>query len=514
MPKPFLLAQGTEPIFFDPKMGNRHGLIAGATGTGKTVSLRILAENFSALGVPVFMADVKGDLSGLAKPGTANPKIDERVKALHLEGFAFAGYPVTFWDIFGQGGHPVRATISELGPLLLSRVLGLNETQEGVLNILFRIADEHGLLLLDLEDLREMLRFLGENAAQFTTQYGNVSTASVGAIQRGLLQLEQQGAAKFFGEPALNFDDLLQTDAGGRGMINLLVADQLMQNPRTYATALLWLLSELFERLPEVGDVDKPKLVFFFDEAHLLFDDIPKALEDKIEQVVRLIRSKGVGVYFISQNPLDIPETVLGQLGNRVQHALRAFTPRDQKAVKSAAETFRQNPKLDVAEVITQLGVGEALVSLLDERGEPGIVQRALIAPPHSQLPPITPAERKAIIETSLLFGTYETAIDRESAAEKLQARAAQVTGATPASSGADAASRPLPPVAGTPTSTGGGAGDYLKDLIFGSTGPRGGRREGMIESVAKSTARSMAGTVGREIMRGVLGSLFGGKRR
>jgi hypothetical protein len=509
MSEPFLLAQASDPIYFQPKMGNRHGLIAGATGTGKTVTIRVLAEHFSQLGIPVFMADVKGDLSGLAKPGTANPKIDERVKSMHLDGFAFAGFPVTFWDIFGAGGHPVRATISELGPLLLARILSLNETQEGVLNILFRVADEHGLLLLDLEDLREMLKFIGDNAAQFTTQYGNVSAASIGAIQRGLLQLEQQGGAKFFGEPALNLDDLLQTEPDGRGVINILAADKLMQNPRTYACALLYLLSEFFERLPEVGDLDKPKLVFFFDEAHLLFDDIPKALEDKIEQVVRLIRSKGVGVYFCTQNPIDIPDTVLGQLGNRVQHALRAFTPRDQKAVKAAAEAFRSNPKLDVAAVIGQLGVGEALVSLLDEKGQPGIVERAFIAPPRSQLPPLTAAERQAIITASLLHGTYDTPIDRESAAEILQARAGAVVAAAPAGSGP----RPLPPVqskGAAPAEGGGGAGSYIKELLFGSTGPRGGRREGVIESVAKSTARS----VGRDIMRGVLGGLFGGGKR
>ena len=390
MSAPFLLAKGSTELLFEPKMGNRHGLIAGATGTGKTITLQGLAENFSALGVPVFMADIKGDLSGLAKPGSATPKVAERIKALGLTDHTFTGFPVTFWDIFGKSGHPIRATVSEMGPLLLSRVLNLNDTQEGVLSMLFKIADDHGLLLLDLEDLREMLKFLGENASQFTVEYGNISTASIGAIQRALLQLDQQGGAKFFGEPALNLDDFLQTGADGKGVINILAADQLMQSPRTYATALLWMLSELFERLPEVGDLAKPKLVFFFDEAHLLFTDLPREIEDKIEQVVRLIRSKGVGVFFITQNPIDIPERILGQLGNRVQHALRAFSPRDQKAVQSAAETFRQNPKLNVAETITQLAVGEALVSLLDESGTPGVVERAFVLPPRSQIGPIS----------------------------------------------------------------------------------------------------------------------------
>ncbi len=430
MPTPFLLAKGDHEIYFDPRMGNRHGLIAGATGTGKTVTLQGLAESFSAMGVPVFLADIKGDLSGIAKPGGASTKVTERVKSLGLTDHAFTGYPVTFWDIFGKSGHPVRTTISEMGPLLLSRVLNLNDTQEGVLQILFKIADEHGLLLLDLEDLREMLKFLAENASQLTVEYGNVSAASIGTIQRALLQLDQQGGTKFFGEPALNLDDFLQTGPDGRGVINLLAADQLMQSPRTYATALLWLLSELFEKLPEVGDLDKPKLVFFFDEAHLLFTDLPREIEDKIEQVVRLIRSKGVGVFFITQNPIDIPERILGQLGNRVQHALRAFSPRDQKAVQSAAETFRANPKLDVAATITQLAVGEALVSLLDETGTPAMVERAFILPPHSQIGPITPAERDAIIKGSVVYGTYENAVDRESAAEILQARAAQRVGA------------------------------------------------------------------------------------
>jgi DNA helicase HerA-like ATPase len=499
MAEPFLIAQGTEPLYFLPKMANRHGLIAGATGTGKTITLHVLAEQFSALGVPVFMADVKGDLSGMAKAGGGNTKVEERVKALALDDFKYAAFPVTFWDVFGAAGHPVRATISEMGPLLLGRLLNLNDTQEGVLHLTFKIADDAGLLLLDLKDLRAILQFVGNNAAQFTTQYGNVSAASIGAIQRNLLTLEQQGGDKFFGEPAMNLDDFMQTDASGRGMINILAADQLMANPRAYAAMLLWLLSELFERLPEVGDLEKPKLVFFFDEAHLLFSDIPQALQEKIEQVVRLIRSKGVGIYFISQNPLDIPEKILGQLGNRVQHALRAFTPRDQKAVRSAAETFRQNPKLDVEAVITQLGVGEALVSLLDEHGTPGIVERAFICPPRSQVAPITPAERQQFIQTSLIYGTYEKHVDRESAAEILAARATQTLPGSPTK-----------PAAAQPANSG---SSMLGGILMGSTGPRGGHNPGLVEKMASSAVRSIGSSVGREIIRGVLGSLFGRKR-
>ena len=508
MANPFPIAHGTEPLLFIPKMANRHGLIAGATGTGKTITLRVLAEQFSALGVPVFMADVKGDLSAIGKPGGASPKVDERVKSLGLSDFTYNGFPVTFWDVFGASGHPVRATISEMGPLLLGRLLNLNDTQEGVLHLVFKIADDNGLLLLDLKDLRAILQFVGDNAAQFTTQYGNVSTASIGAIQRNLLTLEQQGGDKFFGEPAMNLDDFIQTDTSGRGIINILAADKLMANPRAYAALLLWLLSELFERLPEVGDVEKPKLVFFFDEAHLLFDDIPQALQDKIEQVVRLIRSKGVGIYFISQNPLDIPDKILGQLGNRVQHALRAFTPRDQKAVKSAADTFRQNPKLDVAEVITQLAVGEALVSLLDENGTPNIVERAFIYPPHSQLTPITPAERRQTIESSLVYGTYEKAVDRESASEILAARAQQTVQQV-----AQRSAAPQIPSATAPAATGSAVGGVVSSIFMGSTGPRGGHYPGLVEKMASSAVRSIGSGVGREIIRGVLGSLFGGRR-
>src|SRR6201981_789234 len=435
MAEPILVGQSREPIFLLPKMANRHGLIAGATGTGKTVTLQTLAENFSARGVAVFMADVKGDLAGLSQPGANNPKIVEQAKELKIDNFTGEACPVVFWDVFGEQGHPVRATVSEMGPLLLGRLLELNDTQEGVLNMVFKIADENGLLLLDLKDLRAMLQYVADNADQFKTQYGNISAASAGTIQRNLLALESQGADKFFGEPALNLEDLIQTQSG-KGTVNILAADKLMQkSPKVYATFLLWMLSELFENLPEVGDPEKPKLVFFFDEAHLLFTDIEPAVEQKIEQMVRLIRSKGIGVYFVSQNPLDIPEVVLGQLGNRVQHALRAFTPQDQKAVRAAAEDFRTNPKLDVQTVITQLGVGEGLVSFLDERGIPGVVERALICPPRSQVGAITPEQRKQIIDASVLAGHYEKAVDRESAYEKLQARAghkAQTAGAPP----------------------------------------------------------------------------------
>src|SRR6266481_6512877 len=424
MAEPILVAQSKEQIFLLPKMANRHGLIAGATGTGKTVTLQTLAENFSEGDVPVFMADVKGYRAGLSQPGCNNPKVVERAKELKIDDFKGEASPVVFWDVFGEQGHPVRATVSEMGPLLLARLLELNHTQEGVLNIVFKIADENGLLLLDLKDLRAMLQYVADNADQVKTQYGNVSAASVGTIQRSLLALESQSADKFFGEPALNLDDLIQTQ-GGKGAVNILAADKLMQkSPKVYATFLLWMLSELFENLPEIGDPEKPKLVFFFDEAHLLFTDIEPAVGQRIEQMVRLIRSKGVGVYFVSQNPLDIPEVVLGQLGNRVQHALRAFTPRDQKAVKAAAQKFRQNPNLKTETVLTELAVGEALVSMLDENGSPEIVERAKVVPPRSQVGAITPDQRKQIITSSVLAGHYEKAVDRESADEKLQARA------------------------------------------------------------------------------------------
>ncbi len=423
MAEPFLIAKTAtgDEVMFLPSLANRHGLVTGATGTGKTVTLQMLAEHFSRIGVPVFMADVKGDLSGIAAAGATSPKLSERLKTTGFEAPAWSASPVAFWDVFGKRGVPVRATISDLGPLLLSRLFNLNPTQQGVLTLIFKVADDNGLLLLDLKDLRAMLQFAGDNASTFTTKYGNISTASIGAIQRSLLEVEQQGGASFFGEPMLDVDDLLQTDAQGRGMVNVLAAEELIRSPKLYAIFLLWLLSELFERLPEVGDPDKPTLVFFFDEAHLLFTDAPQPLIEKIEQVVRLIRSKGVGVYFVTQSPADVPDTVLGQLGNRVQHALRAFTPRDQKAVKTAAETLRPNPKVDIAQAITELAVGEALVSMLDAKGSPTMTERAWMAPPASRIGPITDAERAAVREqTKPLYGHYEQAIDRESAFEKL----------------------------------------------------------------------------------------------
>ena len=475
------IAKGRNDLVLLPQMANRHGLIAGATGTGKTVSLRVLAENLSRIGVPVFMADVKGDLSGIARAGVDNPKISERVAKLAIEGFQFAAYPVVFWDLFGEHGHPVRTTISDMGPLLMARLLNLNETQSGVLTIVFKIADDSGMLLLDLKDLRAMLQHVGDNAAQFKTQYGNVSAASVGAIQRGLLALEEQGGDRFFGEPALDLDDLIQTDSDGRGRINILIADKLINSPKLYATFLLWFLSELFERLPEVGDPQKPKLVFFFDEAHLLFSDASTVLLQKIEQVIRLIRSKGVGVYFVTQNPLDVPDVVLGQLGNRVQHALRAFTPRDQKAVKAAAQTFRQNKTLDVESVITELAVGEALVSFLNDKGQPTVVERALIYPPQSQLAPLTDGEREQVVKQSALYGHYEKIVDRQSAYEMLKSRAPQAeAGQAPGQSG------------------GGWQGEAGK----------------LLGALGTSAARAIGSQVGREIIRGVLGSIFGSKTR
>jgi DNA helicase HerA-like ATPase len=502
------IAQSEDPVLLLLKMANRHGLIAGATGTGKTVTLQTLAEGFSMRGIPVFMADVKGDLAGMSQPGANNPKVVERAQELGLGDFKGEGSPVAFWDVFGENGHPVRATVSEMGPLLLGRLLELNDTQEGVLNIVFKIADDNGLLLLDLKDLRSMLQHVAENAAQFKAEYGNVSAASAGAIQRGLLALESQGADQFFGEPALDLDDLIQTQ-GGRGVVNILAAEKLMQHsPKVYATFLLWLLSELFERLPEVGDPEKPKLVFFFDEAHLLFSDIDRPLEQKIEQVVRLIRSKGVGVYFVSQNPLDIPDVVLGQLGNRVQHALRAFTPRDQKAVSAAAETFRQNPKIDVETVITELAVGEALVSVLDTDGKPGIVQRAKVLPPRSQLGAITPEQRKQIISSSAVSGHYEAAIDRESAYEKLKASASQKLQKKPDQAASTPAAGAAGPTA-APTDD-----SFLGKIFAPKIGPRGGRYDTLATTVAKSAARTVGSSIGRQIVRGVLGGLFGGGGR
>ena len=479
------IAKAKDEIAVLAGMANRHGLIAGATGTGKTVTLRVLAEQFSRIGVPVFLADIKGDLSGLPLPGGDNPKVAERAEQLGLEGFTFEGYPVVFWDVFGEQGHPLRTTISEMGPLLLSRILNLNETQSGVLNLTFKLADDHGLLLLDLKDLQAMIQFAGDQAEQFTTQYGNISKASVGAIQRGLLTLEQEGGNRFFGEPALNIQDLIQTDGSGKGVINILTADRLLRSPKVYATLLLWLLSELFEQLPEVGDPEKPRLVFFFDEAHLLFEDIPKALEDKIEQVVRLIRSKGIGVYFVTQNPLDIPDVVLGQMGNRVQHALRAFTPRDQKAVKAAAETFRPNPKIEVSRVITELKVGEALVSVLDAKGAPTPVERALVLPPRSRLTPLTPEERSRIIQSSTLFGHYEKQVDRESAYEKLRERAERRQNEEQAA---------VPPKG------------QAKEESSATTK--------LLGAMAQSAAHAIGSQIGRQIIRGVLGSIFGSGRK
>lgn len=489
------LGMGETPQSLSLKLANRHGLIAGATGTGKTVSLQVLAEGFSSQGVPVFMADVKGDLSGISQEGDPKPELVKRAENLGMTDYANRSYPTVFWDLFAEQGHPVRATISDMGPLLLSRLLGLNETQEGVLNITFKIADVQGMLLLDLKDLRAMLNFVAEHARELTTEYGNVRSQSVGAIQRRLLVLEQQGAENFFGEPSLELSDLMRVDAAGRGYVSILAADKLMQYPRLYSSFMLWLLSELFEELPEVGDPAKPKLVFFFDEAHLLFDDAPKALLEKVELVARLIRSKGVGLYFISQNPLDIPEEVLGQLGNRIQHALRSFTPRDQKAVRAAAETFRPNPKFDAAEAITQLGVGEALVSTLDAQGVPAMVQRTVLRPPSSRIGPATPAERGAVLQRSPVRGLYEEAIDRESAYEQLKARTAK------GAEGAETAPQAKPEA----REDAGGWG--LPEILTGT-----GRRQGILEAMAKSVARSIGSSIGRQIARGVLGSILRGK--
>jgi hypothetical protein len=503
MAEPILIAKNATTVCeMLPALANRHGLITGATGTGKTVTLQTLAENFSKIGVPVFMADVKGDLTGISQAGKIGEKMAGILKERGIDKPTPAACPVALWDVFGELGHPVRATISDMGPLLLGRMLNLNETQAGVMNMVFKIADDNCMLLLDLKDLRAMLQYVGDNGSAFTTRYGNVSAASVGAIQRGLLQIETQGANQFFGEPMLNINDFMQT-LDGQGMINILTADKLMNSPRLYATFLLWMLSELFEQLPEVGDLEQPKLVFFFDEAHLLFNEAPKVLIERIELVVRLVRSKGVGVYFVTQNPLDIPDSVLAQLGNRVQHALRAFTPRDQKAVKATAQTMRQKPGLDIEAAITALAVGEALVSLLDAKGRPSVTERVYVLPPGSQIGPITPEQRQALLKNSLVAGVYEKAVDRESAYEKLQSRAA--------TSAATAQSAPNGGAAGQNDS--GGMMGGLKDVLFGSIGPRGALRDGLAQSMAKSAVRTMGSTVGREIIRGVLGSLFGKKR-
>jgi DNA helicase HerA-like ATPase len=500
MAEPILIAQhGDVQCFLRPDKANRHGLITGATGTGKTITLQTLAEGFSRIGVPVFLADIKGDLTGISQAGHLGDKLAKVIAERGLPTPQPLACPTTLWDVFGAQGHPVRATVSDLGPLLLGRMLNLNETQEGVLQLVFRIADDQGLLLLDLKDLRTMCQHVGDNASQFTTAYGNISAASIGAIQRGLLQIESQGGDKFFGEPMLNIADFMQTDGQGHGMVNVLAADKLMNSPRLYATFLLWLLSELFEQLPEVGDLEKPKLVFFFDEAHLLFNDAPKALLERIELVVRLVRSKGVGVYFVTQNPLDIPDTVLGQLGNRVQHALRAFTPRDQKAVKSAAETMRPNPKLDIAAAITELGVGEALVSLLDEKGRPTITERVYVLPPGSQIGPITPAQRQALIANSVVAGVYEKTLDRESAYERL----AQQTQERLAQAQAETQAKEQP--------AGGGLLDSLGGILGGGAKRT---RASAGEQLIKSAASSIGREVGRQIIRGVLGSIMGGGKR
>jgi DNA helicase HerA-like ATPase len=530
MAHPLLIAKGGTECCLLPRMANRHGVITGATGTGKTVTLQTIAHSFSRIGVPVFVADVKGDLSGISQPGSeGNPKVMERLELLNLkDGWSWEGCPVTFWDVWGEQGHPLRATISQMGPLLLSRILNLNDTQEGVLNIAFKVADDNGLLLLDLKDLRALTQWVGDNAKEVKTQYGNVSAASIGAIQRGLLTLEQQGAEKFFGEPALDLDDMIQTDASGKGMINILAADRLLHAPRLYATFLLWLLSELFEQLPEVGDLDKPKLLFFFDEAHLLFDEAPEALLDKIEQVVRIIRSKGVGVFFVTQNPIDIPDVILGQMGNRVQHALRAFTPRDQKAVRAAAETFRPNPAFKTETAITELGTGEALVSFLDEKGMPGTVNRAFVLPPRSQIGPITPTQREAIVKGSLLFGHYQQQLDQQSAYEILMKRAQQVAAdADRAAEEAEALKAQEHVEAEAAKEAERQARDQARLEAFKAKELAKQEREaqkqaerqarerermltGLLGALGTSAARSIGGDLGKSLSRGVLGGLFG----
>jgi uncharacterized protein len=501
---PILVGKGERLVYLLPKYGNRHGLVAGATGTGKTVSLLVLAEGFSRLGVPVFMADVKGDVAGLSQPAALNPKIQERVAQIGIPDYAPQASPVLFWDLYGKAGHPVRATLSEIGPTLLARILELNDTQSGVLEIAFQLADSQGLLLLDLDDLRALLGYMADNRKEISTGFGLVSTQSIAAIQRALLILDRDGGDQFFAEPALELSDFMRTNPDGRGVISILAADQLILKPRLYTTFLLWLLSELFENLPEVGDLEKPKLVFFFDEAHLLFDDAPAALQQRVEQVVRLIRSKGVGVYFCSQFPDDVPGNILGQLGNRIQHALRAFTPRDQKAVRTAAETFVPNPKLDVAKVISALGVGEALVSTLQENAVPMPVERTLIAPPRCRIGAITSEERSAVRAQSPLSGKYDTAVNRESAYERLAQRR---SGPAPASPSKEPQQGPFrdPKTHPTPHTP----GEQIGDMVFGTR-----RRQGMVETMAKQAARTVGSRVGREIVRGILGGILGGSRR
>ncbi|ENX49922.1 MULTISPECIES: helicase HerA-like domain-containing protein [Acinetobacter] len=514
MSTPIVIAKKTTDIHQDivlhSEFANRHGLIAGATGTGKTVTLKVMAENFSRIGVPVFLADAKGDVSSIAKAGSDNPKFDERIKSLGIDTIAFAASPTIFWDLFGEQGHPIRTTVSEIGPLLLAQMLNLNDTQEGVLSAVFRIADDQGLLLIDFKDLKAMLSYVSDNANDLKADYGNLSPASLGAIQRNLLALGDQGGEQFFGEPSLNILDFIQTDSNGHGYINLLAADKLMNTPKLYATFLLWMLSELFEQLPEVGDLDKPKLVFFFDEAHLLFDNASPALQQKIEQVVRLIRSKGVGIYFISQNPLDIPETVLGQLGNRVQHALRAFTPKDQKAVKTAADTFRANPEFKVDQAITELAVGEALISFLDEQGTPQIVERGWIMPPYSAFSPLSADERKALMSQSIVAGIYEHAVDRDSAYEMLQRKVSESAAQQQAQLEAAQQAKQQETDAKQQAKEQERLAREQQKADEKAQRERDKLTQDVLGTFAKSAARSLGGPTGQRLVRGLLGSLFG----
>lgn len=527
MSTPIIIAKKTtntqQDVVLHSKFANRHGLIAGATGTGKTVTLKVLAESFSRLGVPVFLADAKGDVSSLAQAGASNPKFDERIKSLGIDSIPFTASPVVFWDLFAEQGHPIRATITEIGPLLLARMLNLNDTQEGVLSAVFRIADDQGMLLIDFKDLKAMIGYVSEHAAEFKAEYGNLSPASLGAIQRNLLALADQGGDQFFGEPSLNILDFIQTDSNGRGYINILAADKLMNTPKLYATFLLWMLSELFEQLPEVGDMDKPKLVFFFDEAHLLFDNASAALQEKIEQVVRLIRSKGVGIYFVTQNPLDLPESVLGQLGNRVQHALRAFTPKDQKAVKTAADTFRANPEFKVEQAITELAVGEALISCLDEQGTPQVVERAWVMPPYSSFSPISPEQRQTLISQSIVAGIYEKSLDRESAFELLQNKvverqqqAVQIEQEKQQAKEQEALAKQQAKEAETLAKQQVREQERIAKEQQKEAEREAKQREKLIQDTvgtfAKSAARSLGGSTGQKIVRGLLGSLFGRK--
>ncbi len=516
MSTPIVIAKKTadtsQEIVLHSQFANRHGLIAGATGTGKTVTLKVLAESFSRIGVPVFLADAKGDVSSLAQAGSSSPKFDERLKTLGIDAVPFAASPVIFWDLFGEQGHPIRSTVSEIGPLLLARMLNLNDTQEGVLSAVFRIADDQGLLLIDFKDLKAMLCYVSEHAAEFKAEYGNLSPASLGAIQRNLLALADQGGDQFFGEPSLNILDFIQTDSEGRGYINLLAADKLMNTPKLYATFLLWMLSELFEQLPEVGDMDKPKLVFFFDEAHLLFDNASAALQEKIEQVVRLIRSKGVGIYFVTQNPLDLPESVLGQLGNRVQHALRAFTPKDQKAVKTAAATFRANPSFDVEQAITELGVGEALISCLDEQGTPQIVERGWVMPPYSAFSPISFETRKKLMAQSIVAGVYEQSVDRDSAYERLQQKVVERQQQTESEASAKEQAKQQEALAKQQAKEQERLAREQQKEADRAAKQREKLTQDIVGTFAKSAARSLGGSTGQKIVRGLLGSLFGGK--